>query len=631
MISIQNLQKMVGTRLLFERVSLQLNPKSRYGLVGSNGSGKTTFLKILAGEEAETDGAIHFPKKAKIGFLQQDQFANDQDVILDCVMRGVPEVYDALREYQGLQEQQHVDLERFAALEDLIANNDGYALPALAGSILEGLGIPSSHHRDLVSTLSGGYKLRVLLAQLLISKKEILLLDEPTNHLDIVSIRWLERYLSNYEGCLIVISHDRSFLDGICTHILDVDYKTITSYKGNYTQFVKQKEIAWTQKQAELEHIKTEIAHKQAFVERFRSKASKARQAQSRLKQIEKIEVPVLPMSTRQKPSFRFAQKRPSGKDVVEVQSIGKAYAGKPVLQNVSFLVRRQERVAVIGPNGVGKSTLLKILANAISPDVGQITFGHETKVGYFAQGQETLVQASDKTLEEWLMTFCPVQGPGFVRALLGKVLFSKEDAQKPISVLSGGELARLDLARLMVEEPNVLLLDEPTNHLDMESIEALLEALHAYTGTLLFVSHDRFFVSHLADRILEITQKGVRDLRGTYQEYLKALGEDHLAPSQTLRHSAPMSTDKEEQKQLYLDQKKRHANIKKQKQELEKVQEQLKQLEERKRQIESIFCEVGFFTHTPMDGVRALQLEQQKLEEQITHLFQRWEELEKV
>jgi len=535
MLGLGNLGKSYGDRTLFENVSVQLNAGSRYGLVGANGSGKTTLLKILAGDETPTEGTLSLQKGARVGVLRQDRFLDDDQRIVDVAMQGDVDVWELLERQRRLRAEGPEGATQAAALEDRVAALDGYTLEARAGEVLEGLGIPTHQHEEPLRILSGGFKLRVLLAQVLLGRPDLLLLDEPTNHLDILSIRWLEKFLERFDGCAVVISHDQRFLDNVATHILDVDYQTVTLYTGNYTRFEQQKEAIRTQKEAENARVEKQIAHKKAFVERFKAKATKARQAQSRVKQIEKMEIEELPQSSRRAPSFRFEIQRPSGKDVLAVEGVAKAYGEKQVLDGVGLAVRRGERIAIIGPNGLGKSTLLKIAVGTLRPDAGEVHWGHETHVGYFAQDHKDVLGESDQTVLSFLHDVVPTASQSFVRGQLGRVLFSRDEVQKKIKALSGGEAARLVFARLAVEKPNVLILDEPTNHLDLEAIHALRDALADYEGTLLFVSHDRWFVSALATRIIEITPEGPRDFLGGYEDYLAAQGDDHLDADQVV------------------------------------------------------------------------------------------------
>jgi ATPase subunit of ABC transporter with duplicated ATPase domains len=540
MISLSNVAKYYGDRVLFENVSLQFNRGERYGIVGANGSGKSTLLKILTGEESASDGEVSIPKRAVLGVLEQDHFQYEQERIVDVVMMGNRPLWEAMVEKEKIlaAAEDHFDGDRYAELEDIIIQNDGYGLEARAGEILEGLGISTALHEEPLSTLSGGFKLRVLLAQVLASEPDALLLDEPTNHLDILSIRWLEQFLETYKGAAILISHDHRFLDTVATTIVDVDYETIKAYPGNYARFVRAKREERERREAEIAKRESEIADHKAFVERFRAKASKARQAQSKLKAIDRIEIESLPESSRRYPKFNFQQQRPSGKQVIELEGVRKAYDGNLVLDGIDLVVQRGERVAIIGPNGIGKSTLLKIMVGDVEADGGRVEWGYETQPGYVAQDHKAQIGSHRQSLEDWLAQFCPAQGIGFVKGHLAAVLFSGDESKKKLEALSGGEAARMMFARQAVEKPNVLILDEPTNHLDLEAIEALVSAINAYEGTVIFVSHDRWFVNELATRIVEISAEGVRDFNGRYDEYLARAGEDHLDAQEVLRRS---------------------------------------------------------------------------------------------
>ncbi len=533
MISVSNLSKEFGDRVLFADASFQLNPGERYGIVGANGSGKTTLLSILSGDAPASGGTVSIPKSARLGVLRQDQFLYEDQEVLGVALMGNPELWDAMVEKEALlaRAHEHFDADRFSELEETVQRHDGYTAEARAATILEGLGLPAEVHRKPLSTLSGGFKLRVLLAQVLAGAPDVLLLDEPTNHLDILSIRWLELFLQDFEGPVAVISHDHRFLDNVATHILDVDYQTATLYRGNYTSFLEQKVEDRERKEKEIEGRQKEIAHHQKFVDRFKAKASKARQAQSKLRMIERKaeELEELPGSSRRYPKFRFEQRRESGRDVLKIKGIRKAFGEKEVLPGVDLHVRRGDRLVIMGPNGIGKSTLLKIIMGELQPDAGEVEWGYEAHRGYFAQDHHEQLGDLGGTAEQWLWNFCPGKDRGFVRWHLGLMLFSGDDGEKRLSALSGGEAARLVFSRLALEQPNVLVLDEPTNHLDLESIEALVAGLRNYEGTLILVSHDRWFVGQLATRVLEISPSGIRDYMGTYEEYVHACGDDHL------------------------------------------------------------------------------------------------------
>ncbi len=531
MFSFNNLAKRHGAQTLFEGATLNLGAGSRYGIVGANGSGKSTLLRIINGQEEASEGEVNIANHHQIGWLKQDHFAYDDVPIIDVVLMGNAELYEAMQEKEKLlaNAENHFDGDRYAELEDIVMRHDGYSQEAKAAELLEGLNIPSRVHRNPLRELSGGYKLRVLLAQTLCSNPDILLLDEPTNHLDILSIRWLEKFLIQYRGCVLVVSHDRRFLNAICTHILDVDYQLVTPYKGNYDDFLKAKVEHRERQEGEIQKRKDEIADQKAFIERFKAKATKARQANSRVKRIQKIVIEELAPSSRRYPTFKFKSCRSSGRRVATIDGVAKSFDGKDVLKDVSLEVDRGDRMAILGPNGIGKSTLLKIMVGEHIADAGKIEWGHEAHVGYFDQDHAEVDRTSEETVMSWLWKYVSDQSNGFVRGKLAEVLFGRDDVDKKLKSLSGGECARLVFAKIGVELPNVLVLDEPTNHLDFEGIEALANGLDRYDGTIVFVSHNRWFVERLATRIIELRPDGLNDYRGTYREYIEHCGDDHL------------------------------------------------------------------------------------------------------
>ncbi len=630
MLSTVNLGKSYGARTLFAGVSLTLNPGCRYGLVGANGAGKTTLLNILTGDEPASEGRVNIPARARMGVLRQDRFLNDAETIVSVAAQGDAVVWEALQ-----AQHEAADPELIADLDERIRAHDGYTLEARASAILAGLGIPAHLHREPLGVLSGGFKLRVLLAQALLGGADLLLLDEPTNHLDIVSIRWLERFLAGYRGCAVVISHDRRFLDNVSTHTLDVDYGTVTVYTGNYSTFERTKAAARAQKEAEVANAEALIAHKQAYVDRFRAKASKAAQAQSILKQIDKIEVEELALSSRRAASFSFVPRRPSGRDVLTLEGIDKSYGDKTVLRGVNLTLRRGERLGVIGPNGLGKSTLLRVAVGRTAPDKGEVRWGHETRVGYFSQDHREVLSDPEARVLDVVTEARPEEGIGFVRKHLGRVLFSGDDALKRVGALSGGEAARAVFCRIMVEQPNVLVLDEPTNHLDIESIDALTAALAAYDGTVLFVSHDRSFVSAVATRILELTPEGPREFPGTYEEYLSRCGDDHLdAAAATLRakreQTAAKAAAPSPNAGLSWEEQKRRKSLARQlPQRRDKAQAAVEAAEARLAALHARFTEEGFYTRTPAAEVDALVAEEAALGPRIAALMADWERLE--
>jgi ATPase subunit of ABC transporter with duplicated ATPase domains len=614
---------------------MQFNAGERYGIVGANGCGKSTLLKIICRQETASEGEVSIPKRVSLGVLKQDHFEYEDTRILDVVMMGNKTLWEAMAEKESIlaHAEESFDSERYAELEDIILQGDGYTLEPRAGEILEGLGIESEIHQQSLSTLSGGFKLRVLLAQVLASEPDVLLLDEPTNHLDILSIRWLERFLEQFRGAALMVSHDHRFLDNVATVIVDIDYSTAKAYPGNYQAFVRSKIEERERREKEIEKREAQISDHKAFVERFRAKATKARQAQSKLKAIDRIEIESLPQTTRRYPRFRFKQRRPSGRQVLDLSGINKSYGDKSVLEGVGLTVMRGERVAIIGPNGIGKSTLLKIAMGEATQDSGTVEWGYETYPGYFAQDHKEQVGTHGQTIESWLGSFCPAQGIGYVKGQLAAVLFSGDESEKKLEALSGGEAARLIFARHVVESPNVLVLDEPTNHLDLEAIEALVTALKGYDGSLVFVSHDRWFVSELATRIIEITREGINDFPGTYEEYLARSGDDHLDSQAVLRQAR--ATKRKTKVNPGSD--KKTTSGPSPTQQLKKVDAQLVELTEkiavaeaRIDALNALFCQENYYKNTPTEEDAALQAEQRMLTEEVRLFMIDWEALER-
>jgi ATPase subunit of ABC transporter with duplicated ATPase domains len=549
-ILLSTLTKRFGPKVLFENVSMQFDPGKRYGLTGANGAGKSTLIKMLAGDEDSDTGSISIPGSLRLGVLKQNHFAYDQERLLDAVMMGNKALWAAMKEKDELLAGEVTDEIgiRLGELEGTIAEENGYVAESDAAELLVGLGLPTSKHEDKMNTLPAGYKLRVLIAQVLFGRPDVLLLDEPTNHLDLDSIRWLEKFLTDeYKGTLVVISHDRHFLNAVVTHVADVDYQTITVYTGDYNDFVDAKYENRARAEAQNASAKKKIADLQQFVDRFGSHASKSKQAQSRVKQIEKLEVKELKRSSLIRPFVRFEFEKPSGRDVLRIEGVDKAFGkgeGKKVIfKGLSLNLNRGDKLAVIGANGIGKSTLLKLMVGAadnldadtkketLAPDAGTIRWGHETTVGYFAQDHHEALGETAKGMNafQWLYQFDKQAPQEQIRGILGRLLFSGEAALKPTEALSGGECARLLLAKLLLCKPNVLVMDEPTNHLDIESIEGLLDGIKLFAGTVVVVSHDRHFVSEVATRVVELRPGEVKDFSGSYEEYLERHGQDYM------------------------------------------------------------------------------------------------------
>jgi ATPase subunit of ABC transporter with duplicated ATPase domains len=558
-IVLDKVTKRFGPKILFENVSMQFDPGKRYGLTGANGAGKSTLLKMLEGNEDTDTGSINIPGNLRLGVLRQNHFEYEQERILDTVIMGNKALWDAMQEKEKLLAGEVTDEIgiRLGELEGTIAEENGYMAESEAAELLVGLGIPAEKHESKMNALAGGYKLRVLIAQVLFGKPDVLLLDEPTNHLDLESIRWLEHFLTDeFKGTLVVVSHDRHFLNSVATHIADVDYQTVTVYTGNYADFVDAKYENNQRAAAQAATAKKKVAELQEFVQRFGSHASKSKQAQSRVKQIDKlkdeIEAKGPKRSSLVRPFIRFEFDKPSGRDVVRMENISKTFVddkGKEIVvyKNAAFNVNRGDKIAVTGPNGVGKSTLLKLLiggfggldadtkADALKPDTGEVRWGHEVSVGYFAQDTHEALNrtASGMNAFQWLYQWDKLRPQEEIRGTLGKLLFSGEAGLKEAKTMSGGECARLLLAKLVLLKHNVLILDEPTNHLDIESIEGLLEGLQMFKGTIVFVSHDRHVVSELATRIVELRPRApglgaeIFDFGGTYEEFLEREGRD--------------------------------------------------------------------------------------------------------
>jgi len=526
LISTANLSIQFGAKPLFENVSVTFGNGNRYGLIGANGSGKSTLMKILAGELEPTAGNVSTDPKVRIGQLSQDQFAYENYRVLDAVIMGYEKLWQVMQERNrlySLPEMSDEDGMRVAELEIEFAEMDGYSAESRAGELLEGIGIPVEQHKGPMSAIAPGWKLRVLLAQALYSDPDILLLDEPTNNLDINAIRWLEEFLETSKSTMVIISHDRHFLNSVCSHMADLDYGKLHVFPGNYDEYMTAATQARERVHADNAKKRVRIAELQTFVSRFSANASKARQATSRARQLEKIQLEDIKPSSRVSPFIRFEQEKPLRRFAVEATNIGKGFDEGPLFTNLDLAIEAGSRVAIIGPNGIGKTTLARCLLKELEVDNGKVKWAENSRTGYFPQDIAAEFD-KDMTLFDWITQWQPPNTvEQLLRATLGRMLFSRDDSEKSVKVVSGGEQRRLMFGKLILQKPNVMVMDEPTNHLDMESIEALNLALENYPGTLIFISHDRDFVSSLATRIIEMTPDGIIDYTGTYDEYLRA------------------------------------------------------------------------------------------------------------
>ena len=528
MISTTNISIQFGEKPLFENISFTFGKGCRYGLIGANGSGKSTLMKILSGEQDPTTGNVTIDKNDRVAKLNQDQFAYEEMTVIDSVIMGHGKLWEIKQEREriyALLDMSEDEAMKVGDLEMEFAELDGYTAESRAGDLLLGVGIPLEQHEGLMSAVAPGWKLRVLLAQALFADPDILLLDEPTNNLDINTILWLENILTRRNSTMIIISHDRHFLNSVCTHMADLDYGELRIYPGNYDDFMTAATQARQRLIEDNAKKKAQIAELQSFVKRFSANASKAKQATSRANQITKIKLDDIKNSSRVYPYIRFEQEKKIFNTAVEVKELNKGYDDFTLFKNYNLLIESGERLAIIGPNGIGKTTLLECLVNNLTPDSGDIKWSDNARIGYFAQNHGPDFDSNMSLLDwmsQWRQDGDDMQ---VIRGTLGRLLFSQNDIHKPVSVISGGEQRRMLFGKLTLQRPNVIIMDEPTNHLDMESIESLNAALESFSGTLIFVSHDREFVSSLATRIIELTPGKVLEYNSNYDNYLQSRG----------------------------------------------------------------------------------------------------------
>ncbi len=526
MVQTVNLKKAFGSRVLFQDINVKLDNGKRYGLIGANGAGKTTFLKILSGIEDATEGEVQVQNGKKVGTLSQNQFAFEKYSIFDTVLLGNKRLYDAIKEKEKLYLEEYTDEigDKLGELEIVCCEEDPtYEYDVKITKILEDLDFPASQHGDLMSTLTGGDKFKVLLAQVLYPKPDVLFLDEPTNNLDISTIGWLENQLQHHDGTMVVISHDRHFLNAVCTNILDVDFKQIREFSGNYDDWYIASTVIAKQNEKDMNRKLKEKDELEKFIARFSANASKAKQATSRQKQLDKLDVGAIQVSSRRDPSIIFRQKREVGKELLSIKNISKSYDGKQVLNDISFTVEKDDKIALIGPNGIGKTTLCEVIVENIQADAGDIHWGATIQNSYFPQNATDLIDG-DMTLYDWLRDFDRDADIAEIRNCLGRMLFNGTEQEKQVKSCSGGEKHRMMLSKIMLEQPNFMVLDEPTNHLDLEAIIALGEGLLEFPGSVICVSHDRELLDAYANRIIEIQEDGsIIDFKGSYEEFIES------------------------------------------------------------------------------------------------------------
>jgi len=629
MLQLENLKMKYGDHLLFEDVNLSLNPNSCYGVVGANGSGKSTLLKILAEKISPVEGQVNYPNSYRISFLDQKQFEYDEYKILDVVLMGKPKIWELIKYKRKLSNKNDISNQegtKLAELSNRLSEMGGFNAETEAASILHGLGFASDQLSNKMKTLSGGYKLRVLLAQCLFSEPEVLLLDEPNNHLDIHSIAWLEKYLEDFKGIVVVVSHDHEFLNRISTHILDIDYQTIRLYKGNYEYFKEKKKKVRERKKKKIKKQEEKKEQMRKFIQKFKANAARARQAQSRKKQLENMEEINIKRSSRSSPTFIFNQAEKSGKKVLTLNDITKSFDGETVLNGIDLKVKRGDKIVILGPNGIGKTTLLKIMLGKLEKDQGEVEWGENVSIGYYAQNHKEQID-ENKTAFQCLEDIFPKKSIGTIKKHLGRMLFQDRDMEKEIKALSGGETARLMFARLMLKETNVLVLDEPTNHLDLESIEALADTLNDYPGTVICVSHDRFFVDKLADSILELTPAGPNHFMGPYSLFMNTKEEDYL--NANIKNKEDASREEKgkvgEKKKEFVNKrrkiKKKHSRIENK---ISTLEQNIAEIEEKIDEIEANLFSGN--KNKSFEKLDELSQEKDRLEGELMELMEEWE-----
>lgn len=633
MIQLVNLHMEFGGRVLFEDVSWKINPKDRIALIGANGTGKSTLLKIICGEMTPTSGHVVFPRHWRIGYLPQHGLHARGKPLMDEVLTafaGVVTLHEQIRSVERqLAELSHESpqyekrLDEYGALQHRFEDLGGFAVEAKAARILSGLGFAQEDYQKPCEAFSGGWQMRIALAKLLLQQPDTLLLDEPTNHLDVESIEWLELYLKDYDGSVLLVSHDRYFIDTVCNRITELDRRAFTHYVGSYDAYEEQKAQAEEQLLNSYERQQDELKRIQVFIDRFRYKATKARQVQSRVKMLERMDKIVLPDEERKAVHFRFPQPVKSGRIVLEIEDVHRSFGDRHVLRGVNLTLERGDRVALVGPNGAGKSTLLKILTGGLSCDRGAVQTGHNVTMEYFAQQQADHLNPDHSVYEEVFLESSG-QPPLVLRTILGAFLFSGDDINKKVRVLSGGERARLAFAKMLLNPANFIILDEPTNHIDAQTKDILLGALMDYEGTLLVVSHDRHFVDMLVNKVAELRQGSILWHIGTYQEYL----EKRKQREQTVALTPVDTSAKSAQKEQWLNQKEKQKQhlAKKRKGEKERadLEKQIEASEKRKETLAIMLADPDIYKQS--EKAIRIQDEYRDVEKEIESLYRKWE-----
>jgi ATP-binding cassette subfamily F protein 3 len=638
LLQVNGLTKLFGADVVLSNIKLEVQARDRVALVGRNGAGKSTLLKIIAGELSYDGGEIMKPKEVTVGYLAQNTGLETSLTIGEEMLTVFSHLQAMERDLRRIE--QEMGQEEVFTNEDrynrLLADYDrlqqdykdqgGYQYEADIRSVLTGLGFPPETHNTYISTLSGGQKTRLALGKLLLTKPDLLILDEPTNHLDIETLTWLEQYLQGYPGAILIVSHDRYFLDSLVTQVYEISNTQSKRYTGNYSSYLEQKAAWYDQEMKRYEKQQDEIAKLQDFVQRNIARASTTKRAQSRRKQLDRMDLIAKPLGDEKSASFHFEIERQSGNDVLKVTDLAVGYDETPIIQHVRMHLTRGDSVALVGPNGIGKSTLLKAIAQKLTPHSGTIEFGSNVTIGYYDQQQANLT-SSKRVLDELWDEF-PLKPEKEIRTVLGNFLFSGDDVLKPVSSLSGGEKARLALAKLMMQKCNVLILDEPTNHLDLSSKEILENALIGFPGTILFVSHDRYFINRVATKVLELSPDGVTEYLGDYDYYVEKKSE--MQERARLEETAPEQTAKQEEpaeKRNYIEEKERKKLERQRARKLEELEEQIMELEGKIAELEEQLCLPEVYQD--YEKVQSINNEKQVLHDQLDTCMEQWEELQ--